>query len=53
MESNKHLLGLIYFFKVSPALNLGKKISPTAISGLEPQNLLKFCPEYCYIKKWF
>lgn len=40
------LQGLIYFFKVSPALNLGKKISPTTTSGLEPQNLFKFCPEY-------
>lgn len=41
------LQGLIYFFKVSPTLNLRKKISPTTTSGLEPQNLLKFCPEYC------
>lgn len=32
--------------KVSLALDLRKKISPTTTSGLEPQNLLKFCPEY-------
>ncbi len=38
--------GLGCFFKVSPALNLGKKIPPTSESGFEPQNLLKFCPDY-------
>jgi len=34
-------------FKISFTPDFEKKILPTVESGVEPQVLLKFCPEYC------
>jgi len=42
--------GLSYFFKVNSAPNFEKKTPSTVESGFEPQNLLKFCPNYCFKK---
>ena len=40
--------GSRYFFKVSSTPDLDNKILSTVESGFEAQNLLKFCPEYCW-----
>ena len=40
--------GSRYFFKVSPTPDFDNKILSTVESGFEAQNLLKFCPEYCF-----
>ena len=42
------VLGSSYFSKVSSTPDFDNKILSTAESGFDAQNLLKFCPEYCY-----